>query len=272
MVYIIWVLVAVGLLLFYFFVYRKLAVLPDNAIVMINGGLGSGKTSFAVGTAIRDYRRRLRAWKICRVIFPWKKREKPVLCSSIPLRCEYVPLTLDILRRKKRLPYGSVVLIDEFSLVADSMSYKSINNTELMMFIKLFRQETMGGVMYITTQSLSDCHYAMKRCVNSYLWIFKRRKIFFFLIFRIRVFTINDESTINTVEDVQESRLYLLTTRCWKYYDTYAFSGLTDKLPVVQDTINGKTLQDLKIHSYKDIASYIDYEKELNTCVAKKKK
>lgn len=268
----IWVLIAIALVVFYIYFYRKFAVLPDNSIMMLNGGLGSGKTSLAVGASIRDYKSRLRSWKICNVLFPWKKREKPVLCSSIPLKCEYVPLTLEILERKVRLPYGSVVLIDEFSLVADSMSYKTINNTVLMLFIKLFRQETRGGVMYITTQSLSDCHYAVKRCVNSYLWIFKRRKIFFFLVFRIRVFTINDESTINTVEDVQESRLYLLTTRCWKYYDTYAFSGLTDNLPIANKVVNGKELPNLKVSSYRDIASYIDYESEVNGNEKKKGK
>ena len=169
----IWVLIAIALVVFYIYFYRKFAVLPDNSIMMLNGGLGSGKTSLAVGASIRDYKSRLRSWKICKVLFPWKKREKPVLCSSIPLKCEYVPLTLEILERKVRLPYGSVVLIDEFSLVADSMSYKTINNTVLMLFIKLFRQETRGGVMYITTQSLSDTFY-MVGCVVVQFNIYRR--------------------------------------------------------------------------------------------------
>lgn len=260
-----WILILLALVIGYFVLYKKFATLPDNAIVMVNGGLGAGKSNFTCGAAIRDYRQRIRRWKLKKVLFPWKMFEKPVLCSNIPLKMDYVPLTKDILERKVRLPYGSVLIIDEFSLVADSMSYKKINNTTLMLFMKLFRQETRGGVMYVNTQALADCHYAMKRCVNSYIWIFKKRKIFFLLLFKIRVFTINDETTLNVVDDVEESRYYLLTTRVWRYYDTYAYSGLTDNLPVYDCVIHGKDLKDLKVHNYSNIASYVDYESEVST-------
>lgn len=256
-----WLLVLAALIILYVFVYRKFATLPDNSIVMVNGGLGAGKSLFTIGGAIREYKRRLRNWKIAKVLFAWKTFEKPVICSNIPLKMEYVPLTKDILERKVRLPYRSVVAIDEFSLVADSMSYKEINNTTLMLFIKLFRQETRGGIMFVNTQALSDCHYAMKRCVNSYIWIFKRLKIFFLLLFKIRVFTINDESTLNVVDDVEDTRWFFLTKKVYKLYDTYCFSGLTDNLPVADQTIDGKKLEDLKVHNYNDIASYVDYEK-----------
>lgn len=268
----IWILVAVGLLIGYLILYKKFATLPDNAIVMVNGGLGAGKSQFTIGSGYREYRQRIRTWKLRKILFPWKTFEKPVICSNVPLNCEYVPLTKDILERKKRLPYGSVVSIDEFSLVADSMSFKEINNTTLMLFIKLFRQSTKGGIMFVNTQALSDCHYAMKRCVNSYIWIFKRKKILFWILFKIRVFTINDETTMNIVENVDETRWYFLTTKVFKLYDTYAYSGLTDSLPVVDHTINGKTLADLKIHNYNEIASYIDYEREVVNNEKKKRK
>lgn len=267
-----WLLVVVALFIGYIVLYKKFAVLPDNAIVMVNGGLGAGKSNMTVGAGVRDYKQRLRRYKIRKVLFPWKSFEKPVLCSNIPLKLEYVPLTKAILERKVRLPYGSVLIIDEFSLVADSMSYKTINNTTLMLFMKLFRQETRGGVMYVNTQALEDCHYAMKRCVNSYIWIFKKRKIFFLLLFKIRVFTINEDSTMNLVDDVQENRYYLLSTRVWRKYDTYAYSGLTDRLPVATKTINGKALEDLKIHNYNDIASYVDYGSEVVKSEKKKGK
>ncbi|MDE6242315.1 MAG: hypothetical protein K2M08_07860 [Anaeroplasmataceae bacterium] len=268
----IWLLILAALLIGYFVLYKKFATLPDNSIVMVNGGLGAGKSLFTIGGGVREYKRRLRSWKISKVLFAWKKFEKPVICSNIPLKMDYVPLTKDILERKVRLPYGSVVVIDEFSLVADSMSYKEINNTTLMLFIKLFRQETRGGIMFVNTQALSDCHYAMKRCVNSYIWIFKRVRIFFLLLFKIRVFTINDESTLNVVDDVEDTRWYFLTKKVFKLYDTHCFSGLTDNLPVADQVINGKQLEDLKIHNYKDIASYVDYESEVGSNEKKKRK
>ena len=65
---------------------------------------------------------------------------EPLLYSNIPLSCPYVPLTKELLLRKKRFVYGSTVLISEASLVADSQLIKDkVINERLLKFFKLCR-------------------------------------------------------------------------------------------------------------------------------------
>ena len=128
----------------------------------------------------------LRKWKIKRffytkIIHKSFDIEKPLFYSNIPVGVEYVPLTFDIIERKKRLAYKSVCFIDEVSLLADSMSaFKCDNKTKeevsnfndtLLVFIKLYCHETHNGSLYINTQSISDLHFSFRRCMSRYVYI-----------------------------------------------------------------------------------------------------
>ena len=66
----------------------------------------------------------------------------------------YVPLTDDLLLRKKRFVYGSVIYVQEASLVADSQLIRDMDiNERLMLFNKLIGHETKGGVIIYDTHS-----------------------------------------------------------------------------------------------------------------------
>lgn len=165
------------------------------------------------------------------------KLEKPLLYSNIPLfKQKYVLLTTDILLRKERMAYGSVVIMDEASLVADSQLIKDKNlNTQLLLFFKLFGHETKGGKLIVNTHCLSDLHYSLKRCTSSYYYVQHLTKLPFVSRFSVREERYSDDGTVvNSYDkDVDKSMLSLFCLNgFYKKYDAFCYSVLTDNLSV----------------------------------------
>lgn len=207
---------------------------------MVTGGVKCGKSMLSVWLAKRKYKSQLRKWKIrkffCKV-FRKPAPEKPLLYSNVKLAgVSYSLLTTDMILRKVRPAFGSVVYIQEVSLLADSMYFKDMEvNERLLLFNKLFGHESHGGYLIYDTQSIQDNHYAVKRCLNSFFWVHHNVKIPFFVLLYVREFFYSeDKSTVNTVEsDVEDNlKLILIPKKVWKMYDAYCYSAFTDGLPV----------------------------------------
>lgn len=83
--------------------------------------------------------------------------EKPLLYSNIPLAVDgFTPLTLDLIQRKERFRYGSVIYVCESSLVADSMSFKDpLLNENMLLLNKLIAHETRGGYIFTILKVLT---------------------------------------------------------------------------------------------------------------------
>lgn len=94
----------------------------------------------------------------------------PILYSNIHLR--YVPytyVTTDLLCRKEfRFAYKSILLLDEFSLIANQMMHKLKGmeevNERMNEFFKLYRHETRGGYMIINSQCILRFTIPIKIC------------------------------------------------------------------------------------------------------------
>ena len=160
-----------------------------------------------------------------------------MLYSNIPLaNVKYNDLTLDIIKRKVRIPNKSVVFIDEASLLADSMSFKDkITNEEVSLFVKLFGHYSHGGKLIYNTQDLHDMHFGFKRCTGSMLWLHSKIKLPFFTIFKVReLISLNDDNVTtsnNFNEDIEQSCMRLIVPNKYMfYYDCFTFSKLTDDL------------------------------------------
>lgn len=103
---------------------------------MLNGGVGSGKSSLSIHLAIRSHKKAHSIWwRRTHIWFIFnrkmKNEEEPLLYSNIPLYENYrknilykyyKPLSQEHLLRLKRFNFKSVIFIDEASLVANSMS------------------------------------------------------------------------------------------------------------------------------------------------------
>lgn len=242
-------LVIILLLGVVFFLVSKILKIPKfGNMVLITGGIKTGKSTMSVWLAVRQYKRQLRRWWIFNNVFyklfhnfwfakNWKKREKPLFYSNIPIAVDgFTPLTRALIERKTRFRYGSVIYVCESSLVADSQSFQNqLLNEEMLLLNKLVAHETKGGYLFYDTQAIGDNHYAVKRCLSSYFYIHHSRKIPFFVLSWVRELKYNDDnSTVNNFsEDIENTlQLVIIPKRVWRLFDCYCYSALTDGLPV----------------------------------------
>ena len=236
-------------------VYRKnFKRLKVPSVCLITGGVKTGKSLLSTKLAIKDYRSRHRKWWIKTKFFNFKKKkiEEPLFYTNTFIQFNgYNPnkkksffnkphrlsdnikmIELKHLLREKRFNYGSVVYIQESSLMSDNQDFQDKErNAELSMFNKLFGHETRGGVLYYDTQSVLDNHYSIKRVVSTFFFIQKSLNLFLFRVLYVREFINMDIGENNFNDDVDETTRKVLIGRWWyKRYDRYYFSYLTDKL------------------------------------------
>lgn len=215
---------------------------PPNvgSLTFVNGAVKSGKTTVSLYLAKRDYKSRLFKWKVACFFLPKSKRpEKPIFYSNIPIKgVSYSLLTSDLLRRKTRFAYKSVIYLDEASLVAYKDIWR-IPNMEmaLSLFAKLIAHETRGGAMYFNSQAMGDISVAFRRCVNSYIYVHRLIKwIPFILVACVREERYSEDNVAmvqNYDRDIEDPTKYLIIPKHeWKTFDCYCLSKLTDDLPV----------------------------------------
>lgn len=260
----IWIVLIVALLLaFLFFKYSKF--LKHNNLCLITGGVKCGKTTLAVALSVKKYLKVLRGWKIrdffCRLLHIRNKSEKPLFYSNIPVKVMYhgkdlgyVEMTPALATRTNRFAFGSVILISECSLFADSSDFKDSSfNQALLMFNKIIAHETHGGYLFYESQSLSDCHNSIKKCLDKYYWINHCYKLPFFLAYDLRELAYSyDNANVQNVftTDIDDNHKFVfISKRWWKCFDTYCYSALTDDLPVEDSVVKAKNLKCDKIVS-----------------------
>lgn len=265
MIYVLILIVVIIIALFILFKFKKL---PLDSVVMVNGAVGSGKTSTAVYLAIKSYKKELRAYKIRKFLHLKVENEKPLLYSNIPLfNVDYVPITIDLILRKKRFNYKSIVLISESSLVANSQSKNDkFVNDRLTLWLKLIRHELHGTYtkvpnLIVETQSINDNHYSFDRCITQSLYLVKKFNIPFFRIVKARELLLFD-SVVNEVDDEIEKdvcRWYIVPKSIFQKYDSYCYSVLTDNLTSYNESVK----HEFKEKKIFEIATLLKYE-ELN--------
>lgn len=270
------VLIGVAVLALWLY-FRFFKLFKVKNIVFVDGALGTGKTFLSVALAVRLWKKRVRVYKLKKWFFnafrnfnrsyfdpKLKKLELPRLYSNIRLRnVPFVKLTRELLFRQSRFAYGSVVLIDEFSLMADQFCYKDREMSErLSLFFKLFRHETLGGYCVINSQSTSDLHYSLKYVLSDYLYIHHCNRHWPFVT-SLKVQELiycGDQSGSNVVnvrsKDIEETcKTLLVLKKYYKYYDSYCYSIFTDACPVyrVEQTLGkGDSLKDVDLVSFKN--------------------
>lgn len=242
----IWIIliVIVILLILYYLNFKRLKV---SSLNLITGSLGTGKSAFSLKLALFHYKRNLFYYylnyffAVCMSCFGLDLQvERPQLYSNIPLGVKYTPLNSNILQRKERIAYKSIVFIDEMSLIVDNYDIKDNQlNNDLKMFFKLFRHMSKGGKMFINTQSIKDNHFIVKRCINQYLYIHSKIRLPFISILKVREMIYDEDgSSINTFnEDIEEGlKIVIIPNKVFKLYDTYCYSILTDNLDYCKKT------------------------------------
>lgn len=242
------ILLCVGLGLF---LWRKILGLfkfpKISAIAIFTGAVKVGKSGVSLACAYQKYRIVHRIWRIrsiVRKVFGKMPIEEPLFYSNIPLAgIKYCDLELDHILRKKRFAFGSVVFIDEGSLLADCYLSKIKGNVdcdlsiELLKFVKLFGHETHGGYLIINSQSMSDLSIAIRKCTNQIFYIHSTHswRLLPVSFCKVREERYSEDGTsVNAyTADIEDSlKTILIRKKIFKMYDRFAFSSLTDNLPV----------------------------------------
>ena len=255
-------LIGLAVLLIYIRVTFKLPKI--GCMALVTGGVKTGKSTLSVYMAIKRYKANLRLVRfknIFRKIFGLSLIEEPLLYSNIPLSVPYVPLTQKLINREQRFAFGSVIYVNEASLFADSQMVKDMDlNERLLMFNKLIGHELHGGYIIYDTQSISDVHYSVKRCLSNYFYIHHLSKwIPFFMVAYVRECVYSEDGSVyNTYEsDLEETlKRVIIPKRVWKHFDAYCYSYVTDDLPVankVRILSKKDSLKVKKLTSFNDI-------------------
>ena len=280
------ILIGLGILLAWFFIFKvKHLKTPD--VFMVDGGVKVGKSLVCVMLAVKQYRKNLIRYYIgtffinfinlFRKLFKKelkKPLEKPMLYSNMPLyRVKYNPLSLDILTLKGRLPHKSVVLLDEASLIADSMTafgntkakqeIVEYVNEKLTIFLKVaISHGGHGSSCFYNSQNVVDLHFGFRRNTTTYLYCFKNRKFPFFCLISVKEL-LHDESgdVVNTMtKDVDDEEKPLFVSKRWyKYYDRYYLDVLFKDLPVIVN-YDVKPIPRYRRTELKEVLSFQNYK------------
>lgn len=266
--------------LLWFFVFRKFKVPKLTAITMFTGGVKTGKSAVSLYFAVKSYKRIHRKWRLTCIfakIFRRQVPEEPLFYSNIPLRhIKYVPLTTAHLLRKVRYRFGSVVFIDEASLLADSRLVNESNevNLQLLLHFKLFGHETHGGLCIINSQCITDLHVALRRCTSTYFYVHHLGWLPFFRIPMLREEKYSEDGTAINVynDDVEDSmKRVIMRSSIFKKYDSYCFSFFTDSLPASNNVkLLGKkdSLKSKQIVSFRE--SFVNLKPSTDKDIVKK--
>lgn len=240
---------------------------------MVTGAVKSGKSTFACGLALSNYKRSRRKWHIRKFfakLFKKEIPEEPLFYSNIPVSIPYVPVTKEVLLRKQRIRFGSVMFIDEATLVADSQLIKDdVLNESLTLFFKLYGHMSHSSLLVVNSQCIADTHYSIKRSLGAYYYVHHITKwIPFFNIIHVRECLYSDDNStlINTVtQDAElDLRKVFVLKSVWKKFDSHAFSSLTDDLPVSDKVVVADSLKVKKIVSFRNFKTipkeFIDNE------------
>lgn len=261
-------------------IYSQFKFPKINALTLISGGVKTGKTTFAVALAIDKYNRVHRAWKfkkaVARLLGKDFDLEEPLLYSNIPLSVPYVPVTRDLLMRNTRFNYQSVTLISEASLVADSQMIKELEtNNRLLLFNKLYGHETRGGYLIYDTQSVSDCHYSIKRALSEYFYIHHLvRWIPGFIVAYVREDRYCEDGSALSVydKDLEDSLTrVIIPKKVWKLFDSYCYSCITDDLSTESQSMIAESLKANNIISFRNWSKYFTKQKKVEKVEDEKK-
>lgn len=259
MIYILLIIVAVVIV----WALWQLKILNCGNVVLVTGGVKTGKTTMSVRLVHKLWKKNCNKVRFYNAVTRHFKKDKskkemPLIYSNVPLSIPFVPLTYDLIYRRTRFVYGSVIYFCEASLLAGSMDFKDDDlNEALPLLVKLVAHETKGGYMVFDTQSVMDLHYGIKRNVSSYFYIHHKTSIPFFLILKVRELVFMDNTSNDFTEDVEETlKTMIVPKSVWKLFDCYCYSALTDHLPVESDTVKTKDLKARNILTFKKNKKY----------------
>ncbi|HQC30309.1 MAG TPA: hypothetical protein PLP51_01075 [Acholeplasmataceae bacterium] len=229
------------LIILIYIAYRTILIfiegkrLGKDTLIAFTGGLGTGKTLLGVDTAVRRYKYSIIRYYF-RKIFFFKKEDKPILISNIPILLKKGTKTRDAVYSYKlkaghllminQVPNNAVIFIDEIGHIVDQYSH---SNPLIMIYVKEFirwyRHYTKGGSLIITDQSSDEVNVAVRRRLNVVHNLENFRKRLLGLAYMVDTTPLMQTDGVITQMKTNEDKEYFVRFFPFtRRYDTYAFS------------------------------------------------
>lgn len=214
-----------------------------DTVICFTGGLGSGKSLISTQMAVKLLKKNRLKVKIHNLLHPRKKRPKPMLYSSIPLRISRKEWALQLrpehLILQEKLPERCVVFLDEIDSFASQFQFKEPNIIQNFdEFCRFYRHYTKGGYLVCNTQCTDNLVLQVRRRMNTVFNLMHFKKWFWvFYTVKVRNISISEEIKTIETEDVEDnmSTLFGFLPIFCRRYDTYCYSGRYETVPCAQE-------------------------------------
>lgn len=214
-------LIVIFAIIWFFKNYIIIKLTKDN-VICFTGGLGSGKTAFSVESAIKLLKHNRK-----------NGNKDALLYTNIPVRISRKEiserLTNDIIFRRKKIPVGSVVLIDEVSTYIDNMNYRGKNVKNMEKFFRFYRHYTKGGYLIINDQSISNVQAYIRRRVNRFYILMNSTKLIK-LHWSECITALNTDDSQQKEDTGERTPIMIGYFGLIRHYDTYCYSEKVAKL------------------------------------------
>lgn len=226
--------------------------LSEDTLICFTGTMGSGKTYLAVSTALREYSKLMRSYRLAKnPVFGWFYRliypgsdVKPHLFSNIPIlirrnlfnRKKDVyseVLTGDHLIMRDHIPPRSVVVIDEVSITMNQYEFNNPLIMENVSMLFRFSRQWEIAKLILTDQSLSIVKPVRERIAVAYMLTDFHRYMMlpFYKVTVVPLLMVADDAA-NTVQSFDRYFFGVLPYKWWqrifrsRTYDTKCFSPI----------------------------------------------
>lgn len=187
----IWILlILVIILLIKYIKFRKESIKIElDSVTFFEGPLGSGKTRLLTSICIREFKRRVRVYKIHKVLeflsFGIYKSKYfiPNVYSNYPIFLgkrygfSYV-INTSVLNWEYKIEEDSIIVLDEVGYIFPNQKEKT--SDDYTFGITWLRHATNATIL-CASQSLSECNISFRRKVNRCYHLHNCRKFFWFL-------------------------------------------------------------------------------------------
>lgn len=248
------ILILILIVILYLFIKFKFRKAKKGSIIAYSGCLGGGKSFNLTCDAIKYYRKSFKKWKkinkpsFIRRLFLKITRtslcndyfygiNEPKIFSNYPILIDKKKqiysevLTNEILLESSNIPFGSIVVIDEFSKWVNQFEYKKEFSNNFDDFIGRFRHYVGNyGKLLIADQCSNSLPIQVRYRLNKIIICLETRHFWFIHITKYKNINITDdiksvELIDNNESDTDDKTLSLFRFSFIRRYDDIYFSN-----------------------------------------------
>lgn len=221
-------------------VARSYRLRTYDTVLAFTGGLGAGKSFMSVKKARELLRRKRREVWFYNLFHPKKKKERPMLYSSIPVKVSRKEMAVKLLPEhlllQRKIVRGSVVFVDEIGGFCSQFDYRVANSAVWDEFVRYFRHYVQGYLI-CNDQCSENIVLQVRRRLNTVYNMMGFRTFLFVYWVKVRNITVSEEiKTIEEQNTEDNMRTLIGFLPLFRTYDSHCYSVRYDTVPAEPDS------------------------------------